>query len=190
MFCIAYHFFSIQSTISAFEGLSTQVPVGVDEGLKHDSSIHCDELTDRRSLQQPHQMASKPTAGRNSGPVANERMHARATPSGARRQAGNQPPRSSPKVIIVVTTRSSSGKRCKRCSTVGCRWKANPAMSVSSTYSVIPRPVVVLLYVVSAVPWQLPRNARATPLNHQRKPRWPSAVSADCSVAVIVLVAD
>jgi mRNA interferase MazF len=24
--------------------LSTQVPVGIDEGLKHDSSIHCDEL--------------------------------------------------------------------------------------------------------------------------------------------------
>ncbi len=29
---------------SAFDGLSTQVPVGVDEGLKHASSIHCDEL--------------------------------------------------------------------------------------------------------------------------------------------------
>ena len=29
---------------SAHHGLSTQVPVGVDEGLKHDSSIHCDEL--------------------------------------------------------------------------------------------------------------------------------------------------
>jgi mRNA interferase MazF len=29
---------------SARHGLSTQVPVGVDEGLKHDSSIHCDEL--------------------------------------------------------------------------------------------------------------------------------------------------
>ncbi|MGH7311215.1 MAG: type II toxin-antitoxin system PemK/MazF family toxin [Candidatus Rokuibacteriota bacterium] len=26
------------------EGLSTQVPVGVGEGLKHESSIHCDEL--------------------------------------------------------------------------------------------------------------------------------------------------
>ena len=25
-------------------GLSTQIPVGPDEGLKHDSSIHCDEL--------------------------------------------------------------------------------------------------------------------------------------------------
>jgi mRNA interferase MazF len=29
---------------SAYEGLSTQLPVGVEEGLKHDSSIHCDEL--------------------------------------------------------------------------------------------------------------------------------------------------
>lgn len=26
------------------DGLSTQVPVGTDEGLKHSSSIHCDEL--------------------------------------------------------------------------------------------------------------------------------------------------
>jgi len=29
---------------TAYENLSTQVPVGIDEGLKHDSSIHCDEL--------------------------------------------------------------------------------------------------------------------------------------------------
>ncbi len=29
---------------SAYDGLSTQVPVGVSEGLKHDSSIHCDAL--------------------------------------------------------------------------------------------------------------------------------------------------
>lgn len=29
---------------SSFEGLSTQVPIGIEEGLKHDSSIHCDEL--------------------------------------------------------------------------------------------------------------------------------------------------
>lgn len=26
------------------DGLHTQVNVGIDEGLKHDSSIHCDEL--------------------------------------------------------------------------------------------------------------------------------------------------
>jgi len=29
---------------SVHDGLSTQVLVGVDEGLKHDSSVHCDEL--------------------------------------------------------------------------------------------------------------------------------------------------
>jgi mRNA interferase MazF len=29
---------------SRHDALSTQVLVGVDEGLKHDSSIHCDEL--------------------------------------------------------------------------------------------------------------------------------------------------
>lgn len=29
---------------SSYDSLSTQVAVGVDEGLKHDSSIHCDEL--------------------------------------------------------------------------------------------------------------------------------------------------
>jgi len=29
---------------TACEGLTTQVPVGSAEGLKHDSSIHCDEL--------------------------------------------------------------------------------------------------------------------------------------------------
>jgi len=29
---------------SKHDGLSTQVLVGVDEGLKHESSIHCDEV--------------------------------------------------------------------------------------------------------------------------------------------------
>ncbi len=29
---------------TAYPGLSTQVAVGIDEGLKHDSGIHCDEL--------------------------------------------------------------------------------------------------------------------------------------------------
>ena len=33
---------------SRFDGLSTQVPVGIEEGLKHDSSIHCDELISLR----------------------------------------------------------------------------------------------------------------------------------------------
>lgn len=29
---------------SSFDGLSSQVKIGIEEGLKHDSSIHCDEL--------------------------------------------------------------------------------------------------------------------------------------------------
>jgi mRNA interferase MazF len=29
---------------SKHDGLSTQIQVGIEEGLKHDSSIHCDEL--------------------------------------------------------------------------------------------------------------------------------------------------
>lgn len=29
---------------SVYDGLSTQVSIGIEEGLKHDSSIHCDEL--------------------------------------------------------------------------------------------------------------------------------------------------
>ena len=29
---------------TTYKGLSTQVAVGIDEGLKHDSGIHCDEL--------------------------------------------------------------------------------------------------------------------------------------------------
>lgn len=33
---------------SRFDGLSTQVPVGPDEGLKHESSVHCDELLSLR----------------------------------------------------------------------------------------------------------------------------------------------
>ena len=29
---------------SVYHGLSTQVLVGIEQGLKHDSSIHCDDL--------------------------------------------------------------------------------------------------------------------------------------------------
>ncbi len=29
---------------TAYDGLATQVPVGPEEGLKHESGIHCDEL--------------------------------------------------------------------------------------------------------------------------------------------------
>lgn len=30
---------------SRYHGISTQVPVGIEEGLKHESSIRCDDLT-------------------------------------------------------------------------------------------------------------------------------------------------
>jgi mRNA interferase MazF len=33
---------------SSYNGLSTQVVIGVEEGLKHESSIHCDELISLR----------------------------------------------------------------------------------------------------------------------------------------------
>jgi len=29
---------------SSYEGLSTQVSIGIEEGMKHESGIHCDEL--------------------------------------------------------------------------------------------------------------------------------------------------
>ena len=29
---------------TSYEGLSTQIPVGIEEGLKHQSAIRCDEL--------------------------------------------------------------------------------------------------------------------------------------------------
>ena len=39
---------------STHDGLSTQVLVGVGEGLKHDSSIHCDELVSLRKSALTH----------------------------------------------------------------------------------------------------------------------------------------
>ena len=29
---------------SSRHGLASQVPIGIDEGLKHESALHCDEL--------------------------------------------------------------------------------------------------------------------------------------------------
>ena len=29
---------------TVYDGLSTQVAIGIDQGLKHDSGLHCDEL--------------------------------------------------------------------------------------------------------------------------------------------------
>ena len=39
---------------SSFDALSTQVPVGIDQGLKHESSIHCDELISIRKTSLTH----------------------------------------------------------------------------------------------------------------------------------------
>lgn len=53
VFCIVSRQIVIDSRFStvvcapiytAYDSLSTQVPAGIEEGLKHDSSIHCDEL--------------------------------------------------------------------------------------------------------------------------------------------------
>lgn len=45
---------------TAYEGLSTQVPVGTDEGLKHDSSIHCDELVSLPKSMLTHYISKLP----------------------------------------------------------------------------------------------------------------------------------
>ena len=36
---------------STRHGLATQIDVGLDEGLRHDSSVHCDELVSLRKSQ-------------------------------------------------------------------------------------------------------------------------------------------
>ena len=46
---------------SSFEGLSTQVPIGIEEGLKHDSSIHCDELISIPKTALTHFIATLPS---------------------------------------------------------------------------------------------------------------------------------
>ena len=43
------------------DGLSTQVAVGVDEGLSHDSSIHCDALMSLPKLILTNYVSSLPT---------------------------------------------------------------------------------------------------------------------------------
>ena len=47
---------------SAYEGLSTQVPVGLDEGLKHDSGIYCDELVSLPKTMLTHFVGMLPPA--------------------------------------------------------------------------------------------------------------------------------
>ena len=43
---------------SAFDNLSTQVQIGIDEGLKHDSAIFCDELISLRKSMLTHCIGS------------------------------------------------------------------------------------------------------------------------------------
>ena len=45
---------------STHDGLSTQVAVGVDEGLSHDSSIHCDALMSLPKSILTHYVSSLP----------------------------------------------------------------------------------------------------------------------------------
>jgi len=45
---------------SSYDGLSTQVKVGVEEGLKHDSSIHCDALVSIPKSLLTHYVGSLP----------------------------------------------------------------------------------------------------------------------------------
>ena len=46
---------------TARHGLSTQVPVGPDEGLRHESSVHCDELVSLPKSLLTHFVGSLPT---------------------------------------------------------------------------------------------------------------------------------
>ena len=43
---------------SSYDGLFTQVRIGTEEGLKHESSIHCDELVSLLKLSLTHYVGS------------------------------------------------------------------------------------------------------------------------------------
>jgi mRNA interferase MazF len=43
---------------SSYDGLSTQVRIGIEEGLKHESSIHCDELVSISKTAMTHYVSS------------------------------------------------------------------------------------------------------------------------------------
>lgn len=47
---------------TARHGLSTEVPVGPDEGLRHDSSVHCDALVSLPKAVLTHFVGSLPPA--------------------------------------------------------------------------------------------------------------------------------
>jgi mRNA interferase MazF len=47
---------------TAYDGLATQVPIGPDEGMKHESSVHCDELVSLRKSMLTHFVGALPPA--------------------------------------------------------------------------------------------------------------------------------
>ncbi len=47
---------------TSYDALSTQIQVGIEEGLKHDSSIHCDELVRLHKSQLTHYIGSVPSS--------------------------------------------------------------------------------------------------------------------------------
>ena len=53
---------------SAYHGLSTQVLVGIEQGLKHDSSIHCDDLVSLPKSVLTDYVGSLPPAKLNKNP--------------------------------------------------------------------------------------------------------------------------
>ena len=59
---------------TAYDGLATQVPLGVEDGLKHDCSIHCDNLISlqKASADQLHRHALD-REGRLTQPSAHHR---------------------------------------------------------------------------------------------------------------------
>jgi mRNA interferase MazF len=47
---------------SRYDGLSTQVSIGTEEGVKHECSIHCDELVSLAKTRLTHYVGSLPAA--------------------------------------------------------------------------------------------------------------------------------
>ena len=80
---------------STRHGLATQVDVGLNEGLRHDSSVHCDELVSLRKSQLTRELAA--------GAIVSAR-----TPSADR----------NPVVRIDAAIRSASGARVQHWSSL------------------------------------------------------------------------
>jgi len=57
---------------SSYDGLATQVPVGADEGLEHDSCLNCDQLVliEKSRLRTMLDRYRLPGSPRSSGPFA------------------------------------------------------------------------------------------------------------------------